>query len=100
MCHNSFLKYFDRVRRLGLVEWVGDKPMVAEWGGQLLSIRVGRLQDTAREAAVIQGGTQRVYRLSELGRSPEMAVLWDDPMARGLMREALLAVLAAQAPPQ
>jgi len=61
--------------RLGLVEWVGDKPMVAEWGGQLLSIRVAPRRDTVRESAVIQGGTQRVYRLSERGRSPEMAVL-------------------------
>jgi len=71
--------------------------MVAEWGGQLLSIRVAPLQDTTRESAVIQGGTQRVYRVSELGRAPEMAVLWDDPLARGLMREAILAVLSARA---
>ena len=41
-----------------------------------------------------------VYRLSELGKHPEMAVLWDDPLARGLMREALLTVLAPQQPPQ
>jgi len=36
---------------------VGDKPMVAEWGGQLLSIRVAPRRDTVRESAVIQGGT-------------------------------------------
>jgi hypothetical protein len=98
--YHSFVVYFANLRRLGWVEWVGDKPMVAEWGDQLLSIRVAPRRDTARESAVIQGGTQRVYRLSERGRSPEMAVLWDDPLVRGLMREALLAVLAAQQPPQ
>jgi hypothetical protein len=98
--YHSFVVYFANLRRLGLVEWVGDKPMVAEWGDQLLSIRVAPRADTSREAAVIQGGTQRVYRLSERGWSPEMAVLWDDPLARALMREALLAVLAAQQPPQ
>jgi hypothetical protein len=94
--YESFYKYFDRVRRLGLVEWVTDKPMVAFWGGQMISIRVGALEDTTREATVVQGGTQRVYRLSELGKRPEMTVLWDDPLARGLMREMMLAAIKPQ----
>ena len=97
--YESFYKYFDRVRRLGLVEWVKDIPMVAPWGEQLVSIRIGGLEDTTRKAAVVQGGTQRVYRLSELGKRPEMTVLWDDPLARGLMREMMLAAITAP-PPQ
>lgn len=97
--YESFHKYFDRLRRLGLVEWVRDKPMEAEWGGQLLSIRVGPRPDSeARPSAVIEGGTRRVYRLSAAGKAPELAVLWDDPLARGLMREAVVALLRGPPP--
>ena len=38
----------------------------------------------------------RVYRLSELGKRPEMTVPWDDPLARGLLREAMRAAIPPQ----
>lgn len=90
--YNSFLKYFDRLRRLGLVEWVRDEPMEAYWRDTMVSVRVAPPVEGVRmrEAAVIEGGTRRVYRISELGKRPEMSVLWDDPLARGLMRRLLL----------
>ena len=33
--------------------------------------------------------TRRIYRLSALGRRPEMDMLWEDPLARGPLRELL-----------
>jgi hypothetical protein len=41
----------------------------------------------------VVSSTRRVYRLSALGTRPEIDILWDDPLARGLFRALLIGQL-------
>jgi len=91
--YESFYKYFWRLRQWGLVEWVRDEPTVDVPHDRLLSIRM--VGPWPKPPAVglpeteVVPSTRRIYRLSALGKTPEMAVLWDDPLARRLMRITL-----------
>ena len=90
--YESFLKYFGHFRRWGMVEFVREEP--TEWvpHDKLISIRmVGPWPDAQPlPPTQVVPSTRRVYRLSALGRRPEMDFLWDDPLARGIMREAMV----------
>ncbi|MBA7709495.1 hypothetical protein ES703_118413 [subsurface metagenome] len=90
--YESFSKYFGHLRRLGLVEFVREEP--TEWvrHDKLISIRmVGPWpDDRPLPATEVVPSTRRVYRLSALGRQPELDMLWDDPLVRGLFREVLM----------
>lgn len=86
----SFVRYFAHLRRWGLVELVREEP--TEWvpHERLLSIRLLEpWPDTELPKTEVVRSARRIYRLSDLGRRPEVAFLWDDPLARGAMREAL-----------
>jgi len=91
--YESFLKYFGRLRRWGLVEFVREEP--TEWvpHDRLISIRMtGPWTDTRPlPPTEVVPSTRRVYRLTALGRLPEMEFLWEDPLARGAFREAMAA---------
>ncbi|MBI4287774.1 MAG: hypothetical protein HY671_05010 [Chloroflexi bacterium] len=78
--YESFSKYFGHIRRLGLVEFVREDPMVEPGHEALLTIR------DKREVVPVM---RRIYRLTEEGRLPELAVVWDDPLLRSLFRAAL-----------
>ncbi len=84
--YESFVKYFGHLRRLGMVELVREEPAELAPHNKLLSIR---------DRTVVTS-TRRVYRLSALGRTEQMAVLWDDPLARGLFRKFLLDLMAQE----
>ncbi len=85
--YESFVKYFGHLRRLHLVEFVRDEPL--EYGHpKMVSIR---------PPDQVVPSTRRVYRLSAFGAAPESDILWDDPLARGLMREAFMAIIASGA---
>lgn len=89
--YESFMKYFGHLRHLGMVEFVREEPTEWVYHNKLLSIRMLEpWPDTQPlpETEVVPS-TRRVYRLSALGRSPELDILWDDPMARGLFRASL-----------
>lgn len=90
--YESFLKYFGHLRRWGLVEFVRDAPTEWVYHEKLLSIRLAGPWPDARPLppTEVVPSTRRVYRLSALGRSPEMSFLWDDPLARGLFRQLML----------
>lgn len=76
--YESFVKYFGHLRRLGMVEFVRDE--ATEWAPKgLLSIR---------DRAVVDS-TRRIYRLSDRGRSEELAEVWEDPLLRRILRKAL-----------
>ncbi|MBA7699230.1 hypothetical protein ES703_107920 [subsurface metagenome] len=96
--YESFLKYFGHLRRWKLVEFVRDEP--TEWVAheKLVSIRmVGPWPDAQPLPPMnVVPSTRRIYRLSALGRRPEMDFLWDDPLARGLMREIMVGVIQQQ----
>ena len=87
----SFYRYFSHLRKWGLVEFVRDEP--TEWvpHEKLISIRMLGPWPDARPLPSMEvvPSTRRVYRLSTLGKSPEMDFLWDDPLARKLMAEAI-----------
>ena len=87
--YESFLKYFGHLRRLGLVEFVREEPTEWVYHDKLVSIRMAGPWPDARPLPPMQvvPSTRRVYRLSALGKSPELDVLWDDPLARGIFRE-------------
>lgn len=89
--YESFVKYFGHLRRLGLVEFVRDEP--TQFTHQkLVSIRMRAPWPDARpvpETEVVPS-TRRVYRLTALGRTEALSILWDDPLQRKLMRRALL----------
>lgn len=93
--YESFLKYFGHLRRLHLVEFVRDEPTEWVYHEKLVSIRMTGPWPDARPLPPMEvvPSTRRVYRLSALGRSPEVDMLWDDPLARGLFREAMLGSL-------
>ncbi|GAI78371.1 unnamed protein product [marine sediment metagenome] len=97
--YESFVKYFGHLRRWGLVEFVREEP--TEWvpHEKLISIRmVGPWPDARPLPPVnVVPSMRRVYRLSDLGKQPEMDFLWDDPLARGLLREMMVGSM--QAPP-
>lgn len=79
--YESFNKYFGALRRIGLVEFVRDEPM--EYGHpKMVSIR-------PPDQVVMS--TRRIYQLSAFGADPASDILWEDPLFRGLMREALVA---------
>lgn len=78
--YESFVKYFGHVRRLGLVEFVRDEPLV--WGHpQMVSIR---------PPDEVVASTRRVYRLSDLGADPASDIFWDDPLFRSLFRAVMV----------
>ena len=84
--YESFLKYFGHLRRVRLVEFVRDEPL--EYGHpKMISIRPPDLVVTS---------TRRIYRLSAFGADPVSDILWEDPLFRGLMRQALIAAMAPQ----
>jgi len=92
--YESFLKYFTRLRHWGLVEFVREEP--TEYAHEkLVSIRMTGEWPDARPLPPmnIVPTTKRIYRLSALGKRPEMDFLWDDPLARGVLRQALIASL-------
>ena len=93
--YESFLKYFGHLRRWGMVEFVRDEP--TEWipHEKLISIRMVGPWPDAQPLPPMQvvPSTRQVYRLSALGRHPEMDFLWDDPLARGLMREVMVGAI-------
>ena len=95
--YESFLKYFGHLRRWGLVEFVREEP--TEWvpHEKLVSIRMVGPWPDARPLPPMNvvPSTRRIYRLSALGRRPEVDFLWDDPLARGPLREAMLGFLKA-----
>ena len=81
--YESFLKYFGNCRRIGLVEFVRDEPL--EYGHpKMVSIRPPDQVVTS---------TRRIYRLSAFGADPASDILWEDPLFRGIMREALMATV-------
>jgi len=84
--YHSFYRYFSHLRRWKLVEFVRDEP--TEWvpHEKLISIRMLEPWPDAQPLPPTQvvPSTRRVYRLSDLGRRPEMDFLWDDPLARKL----------------
>ena len=90
--YESFLKYFSHFRRWGLVEFVRDEPTEWVYHEKLVSIRMLEPWPDARPLprTEVVPSTRRVYRLSALGRRPEMDFLWDDPLARGPFREAMI----------
>lgn len=88
--YHSFYAYFWRLRQWRLVEWVRDEPTEYVPHDRLLSIRMtGSWSDAQLPPTQVVRSTRRVFRLSELGKRPEMDFLWDDPMARGVLRAAL-----------
>lgn len=90
--YESFVKYFGHLRRWRLVEFVREEP--TEWVAheKLVSIRMVGSWPDARPLPPMEvvPSMRRVYRLSVLGRRPEMDFLWDDPLARGPLREAIM----------
>ncbi len=95
----SFVRYFAHLRRWGLVELVREEP--TEWvpHEKLLSIRLLEpWADTELPRTEVVRSTRRIYRLSALGGRPEMAFFWDDPLARGPLREALAAAFLTPQP--
>ncbi len=77
--YENFVKYFGRLRRMGMVEFVRDEP--TEWAPPgLLSIR----------DKTVVASTRRIYRISDLGRSEELAAVWGDPLMRRLFKEAVV----------
>ena len=97
--YESFLKYFGHFRRWGMVEFVQEEPTEYVAHEKLISIRmVGPWPDAQPlPPTQVVPSTRRVYRLSALGRRPEMDFLWDDPLARGLMREAMVGAIQPKA---
>ncbi len=93
--YESFLKYFGHLRRLGMVEFVREEPTEWVYHEKLVSIRMTGLWPDARPLPPMQvvPSTRRIYRLTALGRSAQMDFLWDDPLARGPFREAMLGSL-------
>ncbi|NVM23943.1 MAG: hypothetical protein HWN68_19465 [Desulfobacterales bacterium] len=93
--YESFLKYFGHIRRWGLVEFVRDEPTeyVHE---KLVSIRMAGPWPDARPLPPMNvvTTTRRIYRLSALGRRPEMQFLWEDPLVQSLFR----AIMAGAVP--
>ncbi len=84
--YESFVKYFGHLRRLGMVELVREEPTELVPHNKLLSIR----------DRTVVASTRRVYRLSALGRTEQMAIVWEDPLLRGLMRQFVLGLMAGQ----
>lgn len=85
--YESFVKYFGHLRRLRLVEFVREAP--TEWVHEkLVSIRMMAPwpDDRPLPEMEVVPSARRIYRLSALGRRPEVDILWDDPLARGLLR--------------
>lgn len=109
--YESFRKYFGHFERLHLVEFVRDetpeeKQARAEKGElianpKLLSIRMLQPWPDSQPIPPTQvvPSTRRIYRLSAVGRSEEVAFLWDDPLARSLFRQILYATMAGMVPP-
>jgi len=88
--YESFVKYFGHLRRWGLVEFVREAP--TEWTHEkLISIRMTGPWTDAKPLppTSIVPSTRRIYRLSGKGKLPEMDFLWDDPLARRMLREAM-----------
>jgi hypothetical protein len=82
--YESFVKYFGHLRRIGLVEFVRDEPLV--YGHpRMVSIRPPDQVVTS---------TRRIYRLSAFGADPASDILWEDPLLRGIMRQALIAAMS------
>ena len=94
--YESFGKYFGHLRRLGLVEFVREEPTEWVYHNKLLSIRMLEPWPDARPLppTEVVPSTRRVYRLSALGTRPELDILWDDPLARGLFRALLIGQLS------
>jgi len=93
----SFVRYFAHLRRWRLVELVREEP--TEWvpHEKLLSIRLLEpWPDTELPRTEVVRSTRRIYRLSALGQREEMAFLWDDPLARGPLREAMAAAFLTE----
>ena len=90
--YESFVKYFGHLRRWGLVEFVREEP--TEWVAheKLISIRMVGPWPDARPLPPMNvvPSTRRIYRLTVLGRRPEVEFLWDDPLARGPLREVMV----------
>ena len=93
--YESFLKYFGHLRRLGLVEFVREAPTEWVYHDKLVSIRLTGPWPDSRPLPTTEvvPSTRRIYRLSDLGRSPVVDFLWDDPLIRSLLRQALLGTL-------
>jgi len=93
--YESFVKYFGHIRRWGLVELVREEPMEYPPHDKLISIRMRGPWPDARPLPPtdVVPSTRRVYRLSALGRRPEMDFLWDDPLVQSLFRAAMAAIL-------
>lgn len=93
--YESFLKYFGHLRRLGLVELAREEPPEWVYHEKLLSIRLTGPWPDARPLppTEVVPSVRRFYRLSALGRRPEVDVLWDDPLVRRLFAQVLLGAL-------
>jgi len=93
--YESFAKYFGHLRRWGLVEFVREEPMEYPPHDKLISIRMAGPWPDARPLppANVVPSTRRIYRLSALGKRPEMDFFWEDPLVRGVFREMLAAML-------
>ena len=74
------------------MEFVRQEP--TEWvpHEKLISVRMVGPWPDARPLPPMDvvPSTRRIYRLSALGRRPEMDFLWDDPLATGPLRELML----------
>lgn len=90
--YESFLKYFGHLRRWKLVEFVREEPTEYVAHEKLISTRMVGPWPDARPLPPMEvvPSTRRIYRLSALGRQPEMDFLWEDPLARGLLREMMV----------
>jgi hypothetical protein len=74
------------------VEFVREEPTEFVYHDKLLSIRMVGPWPDARPLppTEVVPSTRRDYRLSALGRRPEVDILWDDPLARRLLRALLM----------
>lgn len=94
--YESFAKYFGHLRRWGLVEFVREEPMEYPPHDKLISIRMVGPWPNARPLPPMNvvPSTRRIYRLSALGKRPEMDFLWGDPLAQSLFRAVLAGALS------
>lgn len=99
--YESFVKYFGHLRRWGLVEFVREEP--TEYAHEkLVSIRMTGPWSDERPLPPMNvvSSARRIYRLSALGKRPEVDFLWEDPLVRAPLRAAMTAAMAAVLPQQ